>query len=60
MLFVVRGPLHYSQDLLAAWYEDAGRDLSTLLRTIGILSFVGEVVCYGIVGYWMYRFFLAI
>ena len=60
MMFVVRGPLQYFQDGLEALYENAGRDFRALLRASAILVLVGEWMCYGLVGYWVYRFALAI
>ena len=59
-MFFVLGPLRYIQEPVANLYENRGSDFSTLLRTIRILSIVGEVVCYGVIGYWLYQFLLVI
>ena len=56
MMFVVRGPLEYFKDCLVALHEDAGRDFRALLKATAVLVIIGEWVCYGLVGYWVYRF----
>lgn len=60
LMFFLRGPLEYCREYLVTWHEDAGLDLKNLLRTAALLTVLGEWVCYVLVGYWVYRFALAI
>ena len=60
MMFVVRGPLQYFLDLFTGLLEDAGHDWRILLQACVVAVLVGEFVCYGLVGYWIYRFSLAL
>ena len=60
LMFVLTGPLGYLAGYVQEWERNTSGATNFLIRLIVILALLGEWSCYGLVGYWMYRFGLAV